>query len=91
MKDRRMSRGVLLATAAMLLITSKSYPSTLSTPDPTSNKPIRCYGINNCRGRGQCGSKTYNACAGQNSCKGRGWIYLMPDVCLKKGGKKIDY
>jgi len=46
-----------------------------------------CYGINACKGTGDCGGKGHS-CAGKNSCGGKGWIGLADaDTCLKiKGG-----
>ncbi len=45
----------------------------------------KCFGINSCKGRGQCATKEHT-CAGQNSCKGKGWIKLTKEACEKKGG-----
>lgn len=44
-----------------------------------------CYGINSCKGTGECGGPGHS-CAGQNSCKGQGWIGLTQDACTAKGG-----
>ncbi len=41
-----------------------------------------CYGINKCKGMGDCGSKT-NSCSGKNECAGKGWVELNKETCLK--------
>ena len=47
---------------------------------------VPCYGINKCKGTGDCGGKGYS-CAGKNECAGQGFIKLEKDTCLKiKGG-----
>ena len=49
---------------------------------------VPCYGINACKGTGDCGGKGH-ACAGKNACKGQGFIKTdSADTCTKiKGGK----
>ena len=47
---------------------------------------VPCYGINKCKGTGDCGGKGHG-CAGKNECGGQGFIKLEKDTCLKiKGG-----
>ena len=46
-----------------------------------------CYGINKCKGTGDCGGKGHS-CAGKNGCEGTGYLSLSEDTCLKiKGGR----
>lgn len=80
----KISKGMLLATAAMVLVTSNTFATTADTTG--TSKPIKCHGINSCRGKAQCGSKNSNSCAGQNACKGKGWVYVSPEQCQKQGG-----
>lgn len=47
-----------------------------------------CYGINKCKGAGDCGGKGHS-CAGQNACKGTGYIKLDKDTCLKIQGGRL--
>lgn len=47
---------------------------------------VKCYGVNACKGQGQCASATHD-CAGKNACKGKGWIKMSKAECDKKGGK----
>jgi hypothetical protein len=46
---------------------------------------VRCEGINECKGKGECGSATYD-CAGNNECKGKGWISVTAKECKDKKG-----
>lgn len=47
---------------------------------------VPCYGINKCKGTGDCGGKGHS-CSGQNACAGHGFIKLEKETCLKiKGG-----
>ena len=44
-----------------------------------------CYGINACKGVGDCGGKGH-ACAGKNACKGMGFLKVPADACTKING-----
>ena len=46
----------------------------------------QCHGINACKGKGECGSKTHD-CGGKNACKGQGWIKMTKKDCDAKGGQ----
>ena len=46
---------------------------------------VPCYGINACKGTGDCGGKGYS-CAGKNACKGQGFIKLPADTCTRING-----
>ena len=43
---------------------------------------VPCYGINKCKGTGDCGGKAH-ACAGKNECAGQGFLKLEQESCLK--------
>ena len=47
-----------------------------------------CYGINKCKGTGDCGGKG-SSCAGTNACAGQGWISLKSETCLKIQGGRL--
>jgi uncharacterized membrane protein len=49
---------------------------------------VPCYGINKCKGTGDCGGKGHS-CAGQNECAGHGYITLDKDTCLKINGGRL--
>jgi hypothetical protein len=47
---------------------------------------VHCFGINACKGQGECGVAGKNDCKGQNACKAQGWIALTKMACLGKKG-----
>ena len=47
-----------------------------------------CYGINKCKGAGDCGGKGHS-CHGQNACKGQGYLELDKEICLKIQGGRL--
>ena len=49
---------------------------------------VPCYGINACKGTGDCGGKGYS-CAGKNACKGQGFIKLPSDICTRINGGSL--
>jgi len=52
---------------------------------PPATEPVKgeCYGINSCKGKGDCGGPGYS-CAGNNACKGKGWLSLTETECKQK-------
>lgn len=47
-----------------------------------------CYGINACKGTGDCGGKGYS-CHGKNACKGQGWLKMPTDLCTRISGGSL--
>ena len=43
---------------------------------------VPCYGINKCKGAGDCGGKGHG-CAGKNECAGQGYVNLAKEDCLR--------
>jgi hypothetical protein len=81
-------KGLILATAAATLFTATQSFATEAINH--NEKPVKCFGINSCRGKGSCGMKGMNGCAGQNTCKGKGWLYLKSEQeCKSRGGQVI--
>jgi hypothetical protein len=79
--------GVFLATTAVALILNTSSISAATTPTP-SYTGVKCYGINSCKGKSQCGLSNKNSCQGLNACKGKGYLYVKTEKeCLAQGGK----
>lgn len=75
--------GLLLASAAAGLFAV----STLGLPGQAQAEEVKCYGINKCKGTGECGGKGHG-CAGENECAGHGWLKIDKDKCLAiKGGR----
>ena len=50
---------------------------------------VACYGINACKGTGDCGGKGYS-CSGNNACKGQGFISLPADTCTRINGGTLQ-
>jgi uncharacterized membrane protein len=54
----------------------------------TGGGTVHCYGVNKCKGSGDCGGKGHS-CAGQNACKGQGYLDLNEDDCLRIEGGRL--
>lgn len=81
-------KGLVLATAAASLFVSVMSSAADTSTQSSSAKPVKCHGINSCKGKGACGEKGGHSCAGQNSCKGKGWLVTKTsEECVSKGGK----
>lgn len=52
----------------------------------TTEKTVRCVGVNDCKGKGSCKSAR-NDCKGQNGCKGQSFSELTQKECDARGGK----
>lgn len=55
---------------------------------PAQAEDVKCYGVNKCKGTGDCGGKG-SSCHGTNACKGHGWLSMPEDVCLKIEGGRL--
>ena len=53
-----------------------------------SSEKASCYGINKCKGMGDCGGQA-SSCAGKNDCAGKGWLELDKETCLKIQGGRL--
>ena len=51
-------------------------------------KPAPCYGVNKCKGTGDCGGPG-TSCAGSNSCKRLGYIDMDSQTCLRLDGGRL--
>ena len=60
-----------------------------SAPEDSDLKP--CWGINTCKGTGDCGAEgcRHSGCHGSNACKGQGFLRLDPETCLKIQGGSL--
>jgi hypothetical protein len=82
----------LVTTTAMLFanvsLATNQYAAASST---TTDKPVKCMGINACKGQSGCKTAA-NACKGQNSCKGKGWLMVDNEKeCVDKGGTVVKH
>lgn len=58
------------------------------TAPAASADDVPCYGVNKCKGAGDCGGKGHS-CAGQNACKGQGYIDMDKNDCLRIEGGRL--
>ncbi len=85
--DVKKQRVLLAASVVGLLAAGSAWVGqTAQAADPDTKAP--CYGINKCKGTGDCGGKM-NSCAGKNACKGTGFLKLEKDTCLKIQGGRL--
>ena len=76
----------LLAASVAGLVAAAGVMMVSSHAQAADEAKVPCYGINKCKGTGDCGGKGHS-CSGQNECSGKGFIKLDKDTCLKiKGG-----
>ncbi len=76
--------GALLASAVAGLLVMAGTVTTASA----EGESVHCYGINKCKGSGDCGGKGHS-CAGENTCKGQGYLNLDKETCLKIEGGRL--
>jgi uncharacterized membrane protein len=77
--------AMLLASAAAGLLTLAAPIGTATAGDAEA---VHCYGVNKCKGTGDCGGKGHS-CAGENSCKGKGYLEVDKETCLKIEGGRL--
>lgn len=51
---------------------------------------VRCFGINDCKGKSECSVEASHACAGKNECKGKGWIKVAAEKCTGESAKVLE-
>ena len=83
-------KALLAASIAGIVAVSASTIAANAQADETQadTKPVSCYGINACKGTGDCGGKGYS-CHGKNACKGQGFITLHADICSRINGGSL--
>ncbi len=82
MKLNRKSGAKLAMTAAVLVVTG----ATLIGAAMAETVKGRCFGVNGCKGQGNCKSAK-NDCKGKNACKGQGWLEMLQADCSDKQGQ----
>ena len=86
--DVKKQRTLIAAAVACLLATVGSVALTSSAQ---AGESVPCYGVNKCKGTGDCGGKG-SSCAGKNECAGQGFLKMDKDLCLKiKDGRLTPY
>ncbi|MBI3307470.1 MAG: hypothetical protein HYZ84_06680 [Candidatus Omnitrophica bacterium] len=74
--------GLLAVTGVMIK------NSTVQAADEAAGEKVSCYGVNQCKGTGECGGKGHS-CAGKNACKGQGSVGMSQEECLKTEGGRL--
>jgi uncharacterized membrane protein len=91
MKVRNLTgvKGVMVAAGVLgMLASGYGLAGGTSEEKAEGAKTVKCYGINSCSGKGECGAPDgSHDCAGKNSCKGKGWVKASEKDCKEKGGK----
>ena len=86
MGTRSGNMGKLLLVSAVAGLLTASAVGAADQPAEGTGDKGHCYGINKCKGTGDCSGKGHE-CAGHNTCAGKGHINLPKEVCLRiKGG-----
>ncbi len=77
--------GVVTAITAAALFAAGAL--VLSSPSTRADESVKCFGVNACKGQGQCRT-TQNQCNGHNKCEGKGWIKMdSAAACEAEGGR----
>jgi len=80
--SRRKTLSVLVATLAGTL----ALPGISAAQEKQAqDEGVPCWGINKCKGTGDCGADgcRHSGCHGSNACKGQGFLRLPQETCLK--------
>jgi hypothetical protein len=74
-----------------LAIPSLSLAQEGQTKTDKDGGKVPCWGINKCKGVGDCGADgcRHSGCHGSNSCNGTGFLRLEPETCLKIVGGRL--
>jgi hypothetical protein len=84
-----MNNKKLFAAATLgLMLGACATNDSSSTASGTTAKaaPLgECHGINACKGKSDCSTKT-SGCHGTNACKGKGWTKMTKEDCTAKKG-----
>ncbi|MBI4431860.1 MAG: hypothetical protein HY592_00025 [Candidatus Omnitrophica bacterium] len=84
MTNKTTRKNKLLAASVAGLMTLGTLAA-LSGTAHAEGESVSCYGVNACKGMGDCGGKGHS-CAGMNACKGQGYVKVSEDACKKIGG-----
>lgn len=82
------SRRALIASLASALALPVIAGSQEGPPGSESGEKVKCYGVNKCKGVGDCGGKE-RSCAGTNECRRQGFIEMDKETCLRIDGSRL--
>ena len=80
--------GALVASMVAGLFAANAVAADKAPPKKTTSTKVKCAGVNECKGKGECGGATH-ACAGHNACKGKGWVTKDSDQACKDAGGTV--
>ena len=81
-------RAWLIASVAGLMAAAVTGFGQTSSAAHGEEGEAHCYGVNKCKGTGDCGGKG-SSCAGTNACKAQGFISMDEDDCLRLEGGRL--
>lgn len=85
-------KGLVIASAVASMFASAAFAGDKAAAPKKDAKvaaKVRCEGVNECKGKGECGGASGTSCAGTNECKGKGWVQIPEKDCKAKGGKVL--
>ncbi len=84
---RPISKGFMIATAVATMAIGGSL--TAMAQDKAQTEPVKCAGLNACKGQGSCKSAS-NDCKGKNACKGHSFVETKSaQECNQRGGQVV--
>ncbi len=85
------SKSLLAAALAGALAMPASLRAQDQNAGSEDGKLKPCWGVNKCKGTGDCGAEgcRNSGCHGSNACKGQGFLRLEPETCLKIQGGSL--
>jgi len=84
--ENGVNRGAMLLAFAVTGLLTLAAPAGTATAEESAK--VHCYGVNKCKGVGDCGGKGHSY-AGENACKGQGYLEIDKDTCLKIEGGRL--
>ena len=90
--ERKAKRVVMTASVAGLLAAAATGLATHASAQYDEmgggEGKTACYGINACKGNGDCGGPGHS-CRGKNECRGHGYLDLEKETCLRIQGGRL--
>ncbi|HSB36663.1 MAG TPA: hypothetical protein VLH41_07280 [Thermoanaerobaculia bacterium] len=79
--------ALLVATLAGVL----AAPAAVRAEDQKGDEGVPCWGVNRCKGIGDCGAGgcRTTGCHGSNACRRQGFLRLDKETCLKVEGGRL--
>jgi uncharacterized membrane protein len=82
-------RGAMIASAVAGLFACGGSAPQAAAPSGTTTSAVKCFGINSCKGLGECATATH-PCGKHTPGPGQGWLTVpSADECAARGGKVL--